>query len=164
MRLFIRIQDGVPFKHPILEDNFKQAFSNIDLNNLPPEFALFERIPRPTVDVYEVMESEDSTYELIDGVYKDVWQKRDMTTEEKTAKQQAVKNAWATMPNADNFSGWIFNETTCRFEPPIPYPETGDYIWHGATSSWVEMQQYPIDGKTYRLDFASATWVEVTQL
>lgn len=162
MRLFIRIQDGAPFKHPIIEDNFRQAFPNIDLDNLPPEFALFERIPRPTVSVYEVIESEDSTYELIDGVYKDVWRKRDMTTEEKTAKQQAVKDAWATMLNADNFSGWIFDETICRFEPPIPYPETGDYIWRGASSSWVEMQQYPNDGKTYRLDFASATWVEIT--
>jgi hypothetical protein len=36
------------------------------------------------------MESETATYELIDGVWKDVWRKRDMTAEEKTAKQQGV--------------------------------------------------------------------------
>ena len=44
MELFIRVKDGQAFEHPILGDNFRQAFPNINVNNLPSEFARFERI------------------------------------------------------------------------------------------------------------------------
>ena len=44
MELFIQIRDGLPFGHPIYGDNFRQAFPDVDLENLPPEFARFERI------------------------------------------------------------------------------------------------------------------------
>ena len=44
MNLFIRIVDGQPFEHPIFEDNFKQAFPDVDLNNLPSEFLKFVRV------------------------------------------------------------------------------------------------------------------------
>ena len=163
MELYIRIKDGQPFEHPIMGDNFKQAFPDIDVNNLPTAFARFERVARPILGVYEVMVSETATYELIDGVYKDVWQKRNMTAEEKTAKQRRIKDFWVLRGQADNFTAWTFDEATCAYLPPIPRPETGDYFWQGTTSSWVETPQYPDDGKEYKLDFASATWVEVTQ-
>ncbi len=101
MRLFIQIRDGQPYEHPIFEDNFIMAFPHIDVNNLPSEFALFERIENPRV-------------------------------------------------------------AKLVYEPPIPRPETGIYFWQWTTSSWVEEPQRPDDGKEYRLDFASATWVEIT--
>ena len=164
MRLFIQIRDGQPYEHPIFEDNFIMAFPHIDVNNLPPAFALFERVAVP-VDIPEFKVPVVS-YQWIDGVVKDVWTFRDMTAEEKMPikeKQiQAVKATWAKMPQRDNFSTWVFNEETLKYEPPIPRPETGEYIWHGPTLSWVDKPQYPDDGKEYRLDFASIAWVEVT--
>ena len=60
------------------------------------------------------------------------------------------------------FIAWVFNEETLKYEPPIPRPETGEYFWQGTTLSWVEKPQLPDDSKEYRLDFASATWVEIT--
>jgi hypothetical protein len=37
------------------------------------------------------------------------------------------------------FSSWILNETTCRWEPPVPYPTDGKYyVWDEETTSWVE--------------------------
>jgi hypothetical protein len=72
MELFICIKDGQPFEHPIFGDNFCQAFPNVDTNNLPPEFARFERIERPTLGIYEIMVLDQPTYELVDGVCKDV--------------------------------------------------------------------------------------------
>lgn len=30
---------------------------------------------------------------------------------------------------------WIFNETTCRYEPPVEAPE-GNYVWNEDTGSW----------------------------
>lgn len=39
-----------------------------------------------------------------------------------------------------SYASWILNETTCRWEPPVPYP-TDDkyYVWDEATTSWVEI-------------------------
>ena len=123
MELYIRIKDGQPFEHPIFGDNFREAFPDVDVNNLPPEFARFERVERPKPGVYEVMVSDEPTYEFIDGVYKDVWRKRDMTAEEKAATQQHVKDFWAQRPNAENWAAWVFDEATCRYVPPTPCPK-----------------------------------------
>ena len=41
MELFIQIRNGQPFEHPIFGDNFRQAFPDVDVDNLPPEFARF---------------------------------------------------------------------------------------------------------------------------
>jgi hypothetical protein len=36
------------------------------------------------------------------------------------------------------FIGWILNEDTCKWAPPVPYPNDGNlYIWDEATQSWV---------------------------
>lgn len=84
MILFIRLKNGAPFEHPILEDNFKEAFPHIDAENLPPEFMRFERLPPPALDIYEVYEGV--TYEIVGGVCKDVHHVRPMTAEEREAK------------------------------------------------------------------------------
>ena len=136
MELYIRIKDGQPFEHPIFGDNFRQAFPNLDVNNLPPEFAKFERVERPELGVYEILSFNEPTYELIDGVYKDVWHKRNMTAEEIASKQQAVKDVWAL----NGFTSWVFNETTCAFEAPTPMPTDGKkYQWDEPTVSWIEI-------------------------
>ena len=87
MNLYIRIVNEQPFEHPIFEDNFVQAFPHIDIHNLPPDFARFERVEQPIVGVYEVYEGV--TYEWFDNIVKDVHHLRPMTEEEKTAKQPA---------------------------------------------------------------------------
>lgn len=162
MGLYIRIKDGVPFEHPIFEENFREAFPDVDINNLPPEVAPFVRGTPPQLGVYEVLENPDATYEFVDGVWTDVWYVRDMTLEEKAAKQQTAKDDWATRWCAENFVAWIFNEEFCRFEPPIPRPVDGkQYYWQGATLSWVERPPRPDDEKQYKLDFINGVWVEV---
>ena len=56
MDLYIRIIDGQPFEHPILGDNFRQAFPDIDTYNLPATYASFTGVPEPALSVYEVCE------------------------------------------------------------------------------------------------------------
>jgi len=168
MELFIRIKDGQPFEHPIFGDNFRQAFPDIDVNNLPPEFARFERVERPVLGEYEVMESETPTYELVDGVYKDVWHKRDMTAEEKTAKQQAVITSFNTREQIENWSAWVFNEATCTMIPPIPRPKPDQEkldanimtVWCGADNNWKDTPPRP-EGQ-YKFDFFAWQWVQIT--
>lgn len=132
MELFIQIKDGQPFEHPILGDNFRQAFPNIDPENLPESFAKFVRVELPVVGVYEVYEGV--TYEWFDGVVKDVHHVRPMTDAEKSAKQNAAKAVWS-----NRYPSWTFNEDTCWFDPPVPYPDDGKpYQWNEETQSWVE--------------------------
>lgn len=130
MRLFIRIKDGEPLDHPLLEENVQQIFPDIDLDNLPSELARFERVDPPWVGLYEVC---DTTYEWVDGVVRDVHIVRDMTAEERLAKQDAVKAEWAEK----GFPSWVFQEEGCRFVPPIPHPMDGNkYVWDEPTTSW----------------------------
>lgn len=92
MELFIQIRDGQPFEHPIFGDNFREAFPHIDVNNLPPEFARFERLPNP--ENATTFQMDVVSYQWVDGVVKDVWTVREMTQEEKTQKLESLtKNA-----------------------------------------------------------------------
>ena len=93
MKLFIQIRDGKPYEHPIMESNFLEAFPDIDTNNLPQEFANFERVEQPSIGQYEV--NEGVTYEWDNGIVKDVWHIRQMTDEEKTAYDNEMAQAKA---------------------------------------------------------------------
>lgn len=90
LELYIQIRDGQPHEHPIFADNFKLAFSDVDVNSLPADrFAKFIRVDQPAIGTYEVYEGV--TYEWFDGVVKDVHHVRPMTDEERAAKVEQMK-------------------------------------------------------------------------
>jgi hypothetical protein len=105
MKLFIQIKDGLPFGHPILETNFIQAFPNIDVNNLPAEFAIFERVPQPNTQLYEIYDKV--TYEWVDGIVKDVHHFKPMTEEQRNKydELEAEKLAAWKKENKDSVIG-----------------------------------------------------------
>jgi len=161
MRLFIEVANGNASNHPAFEDNLMQAFGCI-----PDNWEPFIRVQRPEVGAYDVLDSDIPTYQKIDGFWVDVWMIRPMTAEEKNAKQQAVKDAWASRDQAENWSAWVFNEDTCRYDPPIPRPERIEgtlVLWSGAEGNWKTAPAYPQNGKEYKFDFIAWAWVEVTQ-
>lgn len=80
MELFIKIVDGQPFEHPIFLDNFLQAFPDVDINNLPPEFARFVRKPKPEHGRFE---KTSVSYGWDGDVVTDVWTIEPMTDVEK---------------------------------------------------------------------------------
>lgn len=123
MELFIRIKDGQPFEHPIFGDNFRQAFPDVDVNNLPSEFARFIRVEMPAVGVYQVYEGV--TYELVNGVYQDVHHVRAMTEEERTDK---IAQAMSREHPAD----WTFSEELCVWVSPQPVYVGGNVDAPGA--------------------------------
>jgi hypothetical protein len=85
LELYIQIRDGQPFEHPIFADNFKMAFPEVNINDLPADrFAKFIRVEAPVPDTYEVYEGV--SYQWVDGVVKDVHSVRAMTDEERAAK------------------------------------------------------------------------------
>lgn len=163
MNLYIEIKDGQPVNHPAYESNLIQAFDFIPSNWEP-----FLRVERPSLQLYEILESEEPTYQKVNGVWTDVWAVRPMTSDEKAAQQQAVKDAWAARPYAQNWAAWIFNEDLCAYEPPIARPEPNEAklqqriftYWCGADNNWKDTPVRP-EGN-YKFDFFAWKWVEVT--
>ena len=85
LELYIQIRDGQPFEHPIFADNFKMAFPDVNINELPADqFAKFIRVDAPVPDTYEVYEGV--TYQWVDDIVKDVHSVRPMTDEERAAR------------------------------------------------------------------------------
>lgn len=137
MRLFIRLLNGVPVDHPIVEDNMRMAFPNIDLNNLPAEFANFIRIPQPSLDVMPVGPYQQAVVKYVlntDGkTYQDQWYVRNLSDEEKAEKIAFLKS----QPPSKLF---VFNEETCEWENPIPIPaEDGVWQWDYENDIWVNL-------------------------
>jgi len=159
MNLYIEIENGVAKNHPAFEDNLIAAFGAI-----PAHWESFTRVERPALGVYELMTTEEPTYEKVDGVWTDVWRKRDMTVEEKTAKQQATRDAFNSREQAENWSAWTLDEATCEMVPPIPRPAPIEGVlvmWCGAENNWKEAPARPVDNNQYKFDFLAWQWVQV---
>ena len=157
MNLYIETENGQTKNHPAFEDNLIQAFGAV-----PTQWEAFIRVERPVPDVYQVLDSQEPTYQKVDGVWTDVWSLRDMTAEEKTAKQQAVITAFNTRDQASNWSAWALDEATCTMQPPIPRPDPVEgklVFWCGADANWKEAPARP-EGD-YKFDFIAWAWVAV---
>jgi len=163
-RLFIKLQDGQPIKHPIVASNMVSAYPRVSLDVLPTsEWAEFISVPQPKLGVYETV---SCTYDWDEDVVKHVWTIHPMTDEEKSLKQETVKMNWNLDGGAQD---WIFDEETCTHVAPIDIPEDGkDYLWDVETSNWVEapepevtrsLPEYPADGKIYDYDPNAEKWV-----
>ena len=88
MELYIQIRDGQPFEHPIFGDNFREAFPHIDVNNLPTEFARFERIQCPFEKA--LFKVHEVTYQWVNGIVKDVWSERDANEAERASEIEEI--------------------------------------------------------------------------
>ena len=87
LELYIQIRDGQPYEHPIFADNFRQAFPDVDPENLPLDrFAKFIRVEQPVPSPIQVYEGV--TYEWVGDVVKDVHHLRDLEGEELEAKME----------------------------------------------------------------------------
>jgi hypothetical protein len=167
MRLYIRMINGRPVDHPMLEENVVSAFPEVDLNNLPDWLALFERVAKPFTGPYEI--ANGPIYIVENGSVRDQWIVRDMTADEILIKQNRVKQNWITDGGSPN---WVFDEEKCCHVTPVPYPEDGGvYIWVEQALNWVAVAAeaqplsasmrapYPKDGNLYKWDEELETWV-----
>ena len=158
MKLYIKLNNGSPVDHPILEDNLLQTFPGIDLSS-SEEYKEFVRKPRPTIGVYEVI--DNITYGKENEVYTDVYNIREMTAQEKLEKQNETKQNFAST----GWVSWTFDENTCSHIPPIAHPEVVpgiEWFWSENVGNWLEVQPMPPpkDGKYYDLDLDTGYWIE----
>jgi hypothetical protein len=164
MNLYIEIENGAPKNHPAFMDNLLQAFGSI-----PAQWEIFTRVERPVLGVYELLAAEESVYAKLNGVWTDVWSVREMTAEEKTAKQQAVIALFNDRDYASNWSAWTLDEATCTMVPPIPRPAPDQSkldqhiftFWCGADNNWKDTPARPVDDNQYKFDFFAWQWVQV---
>jgi len=165
MNLYIETENGAVKNHPAFEDNLIQAFGSV-----PAHWEPFIRVERPTLGVYQILESNEPIYTKVNGVWTDVWSLREMTLEEKTAKQQAVIDKFNAREQAENWSAWTLDEDTCKMIPPITRPDPiqsklDDGIftfWCGAENNWKDTPVKPVDENQYKFDFFAWQWVQIT--
>lgn len=88
--LYIQIRDGQPYEHPILGDNFREAFPDVDIATLPNDrFARFIRLPQPPLGIDRVI--EEVTYEWDGDVVTDVYHIRQITDEERAERMAEMR-------------------------------------------------------------------------
>jgi hypothetical protein len=153
MNLYIEIENGQPKNHPAFEDTLIKAFGSV-----PSNWELFVRTECPIPTVYQVLESNEPTYAQVNGVWTDVWPIREMTAQEKTAKQQTVISAFNGREQYANWLSWSFDEETCKMIPPITRPEPDQAkldakiltFWCGADNNWKDTPVRPVDDHQYK--------------
>ena len=155
--LFIETDENGNFvNHPAFESNLIDAFGEV-----PPNWVPFIRIEKPIPGLYQIVENNEPVYQKINNVWTDVWIVRDMTLEEKLAKQQITKDRFFNRPYSQNWSAWVFDEEICKMKPPIPRPRDGQNLrWCGAENNWKVVPDYPTDGKRYTFNFDTWVWQE----
>jgi hypothetical protein len=158
MNLYIETdENGQTKNHPAFDDNLIQAFGFV-----PQHWEPFIRVERPIPTAYQILDSQEPTYQKINGVWTDNWNLRDMTSEEKLAKQQSIRDEFNNREQASNWSAWTLDETTCLMVPPIPRPEPIEgklVFWCGADNNWKEAPARPVDENQYKFDFFAWQWV-----
>ena len=175
--LYIRMVNGRPVDHPMIRSNVESAFPEVDFDNLPDWLARFERIAKPTADIYEIV---NGPIYVVDGnVVKDQWILRPMTEDEKLIKQNRVRQNFANDSNGQK-STWIFDEARCCFVPPVPYPsDMGAYEWSEPGQAWVavatpslpefiegpggiRIKPHPVEPGTWEWNEQSQEWIKVS--
>lgn len=157
MQLFIKIKDNKPFEHPILGDNLTQAFPDIDLQNLPSDYAIFERVDPPVIGPYD--KNLRNEYQIgEDNIVRDVWLFDAMSEEEKLQKQQETRDSFI---EATGFVSWTLDEETCTMKPPVPRILDGkNYVWRESDTTWVEVPPLPEGDKKYDFNLETGQWEE----
>ena len=152
MNLYLKIKNGQPDGHPVQQDNLAHAFPNIDLDNLPEEWANFKRVQPPTPGIFQRV-NDWGTYIEIDGVWQDSWVITDMSQEEKDALIARFR-ADPPFPNA------ILNIENLTWNKPEKPTDGQNYIFNPSTGTWVVVPIKPDDGKRYRFSWFTMNWVE----
>lgn len=162
--MYIETENGITKNHPAFKENLIQAFGKI-----PAHWEPFTRVERPVIGIYQLMDPNEAVYTKVNGVWTDVWTVREMTAEEKAAKQQAARDVFNENEYASNWSSWTLDETTNVMVPPIPRPAADQIklnagiltVWCGADANWKDTPVKPTDGNEYRFNFFTWEWVQV---
>ena len=99
-------------------------------------------VTRVTVVNDDIATTEQAGADFLNELFKtnDIWKQTWIDGSQRKnyaglriSKYDAARDAFI-FDNA--FPSWVLNEDTCRWEPPIPYPDSGVHTWNEDTESW----------------------------
>ena len=134
-------ESGNPNSHPVLLDNFIQAFPDLDISGdtAPQGWAWFTRISANTASLSaNVKQKIDNTYvyNTETNAFEDNHFVRMKTDEE-------LVETYALLANNKPFPSWTVDINTLKFVPPAPRPtvepDAGKYYaWDETTLTWIQ--------------------------
>jgi len=159
MSYYIKVENGQAVGHPAIEENLLVVYGRIPEGWEPLTLVDPHTLPQRVLKQY----ASEPTYKIVDGAWTQVWEQIDSPPEiiAKYVEVQKTLLLSSTESFSDNFSAWVFNPTTLKFEPPVPKPTDGHYKWHGPSNMFKEAPLKPTDGKTYRFNFYTWEWEEI---
>ena len=151
MELFIKVdENNIPIGWPYEKSNLKVGFPelNFDSETPPDGWLKYIKVDKPELgpyqkfdesigaDISEAYPHNGLEWKLINGEIREVWHYITIAEVEKKTLQDKVKADWAALDPAGPAS-FIFNESTCQYEAPLPYPSDGkEYFWNEDFNSW----------------------------
>ena len=156
MNCHIKVENGQAVGHPAADENLIDVYGQIPDGWEPLTLTDTKTLLRHPLKTYE----GTPIYQLIDGVWTQVWVQVDKTPEEIAAYVEEFRGYLLNSTYGNNFTAWVFNYTTGKFEAPVPKPTDGHYKWHGPSNSFKEAPLKPTDDKNYQFNFYTWEWVE----
>ena len=149
MTFYLKIEDSKIVGDLLLESNLKRLFPSHDwASGSPPSgYVVCAVEDSPQLGPYQKWDPNYPTrfyYQLLsDGTAKRVWAVVYLDDDEKKAKQDAVKKAWADENAAEDKTGydtWVFFDSYCCYLPPqgLPPDDGKDYVWDTTDKIWKE--------------------------
>lgn len=149
MNVYLKVEDSKIVGDLVLESNLKRLFPSHDWSSgLPPSgYVVCAVTDPPILGPYQKWDENYSTqyyYQLLsDGTAERTWAVVYLNDDEKKAKQDAVKTAWADENAANDKTGyetWVFFESYCCYLPPegMPPDDGKDYVWDITDKKWKE--------------------------
>lgn len=150
MAFYLKIEDSKIVGDLLLESNLKRTFPTHDWSSgSPPSGYVVCAVTNPPNNLgpYQKWDTNYPTkfyYQLLsDGTAERVWAVVYLDDDEKKAKQDAVKKAWADENAAEDKTGydtWVFFEAYCCYLPPegMPPDDGKDYMWDTTNKIWKE--------------------------
>jgi hypothetical protein len=160
MRCFIRIKNGQPFEHPVVESNFRMAFPEIDVDNLPEDWAPFNRMEQPFDLLKGLFQKPVCTYTLSsDGItWQDTWNAEDISDDE---KNKIILHYQNNPPGPNQ----TFDPATLGWSPtPIKPADEKTYLWKIDIGEWVVVPDKPENGKNLYFDWNAMGWMEMPMI
>jgi len=85
--------------------------------------------------VENVIVCEDSNIGLFDGYYVKVTSSTNQPYIGAEFKKEVEKFVEQKPP----YASWILDEITCKWNPPVPYPnDNGMYTWNEESTEWIQ--------------------------
>lgn len=133
MNFLIKIENGKPVNDPILEENLRFFYPDLDVNNPPEGYAKFVRKPYPELKPFQTIESTEYVIDIKLTVESKTTVWTDKYNIGTLSELEIISIANAEIQDANE-------RMRKQFNAPYPAPKDGNlYVWASKSNKWVIM-------------------------